>query len=138
MPLPTASFNVNVNDAPLPFVNVKGTSAKINVAPKKTKEDSGDLRYASRSSRSSSQMLDMQRSLRDRVLNPETNDRDAAACATAFVRLEERRRLNHMAPDPSPVDVLKFLGRQQAIRVIEAPREEPTPPPVVVGQPPSE
>jgi hypothetical protein len=49
----------------------------------------------------------LQEKLYNTMLNPKTNDRVLAQLATAWERLEERKRVMRMKPKPKDIDVSK-------------------------------
>jgi hypothetical protein len=103
----------------------------------------GSLRNANRGKRKVAQLLELQAALKERALNGETNNKDCAALACAWERLENRLGRLRMRPEPKPVDVSpeamagrarRIAGRVTRSGPIELARSEPTPEPVAPAQ----
>jgi hypothetical protein len=74
---------------------------------------SGSLRNANRGKRKVAQLLDLQAVLWTRALDAETANKDCAALACAWERLENRLGRLRMRPEPKPVDTEALAERKR-------------------------
>jgi len=73
---------------------------------------SGSLRNANRGKRKVAQLLEIQAALKERALKTETANKDCAALACAWERLENRLGRLRMRPEPKPVDTEALAARK--------------------------
>jgi hypothetical protein len=88
--------------------------------PVATGQVSGSLRNANRGKRKVAQLLELQAALKARALDCETENRDCAALACAWERLENRLGRLRMRPEPKPIDTLAARRRADKANVAQS------------------
>jgi ribosome-associated translation inhibitor RaiA len=90
---------------PLPATEQTSATQKGHASKVKVRATTGKSKIA--------QILDIQAHLYLRALNGETTDKDSAALACAFERLENRLGRLRMRPEPKPVDTEALAARKR-------------------------